>query len=224
MKITKQRPVIIFLGRSGSGKGTQAELLMNKFSGFYYISTGDLFRKLAKANSDVSRIIAEVLSRGELPFDDLATTLWMHEVSFNVKEGEGIILDGAPRRVQEAKNLDKFLEFMGRLKNTRVLYIDVSKEEAVNRLLKRRICTKCGFLVPWLGDYKNWTTCNKCGGLLKARGDDKLEAIEGRMEFFKKAVVPTVKYYEKQNRLIKINGEQGIDKIFQDIVKMTKLK
>lgn len=217
-----KKSVIVLLGRSGSGKGTQAMLLREKFSNFYYISTGDLFRKLAKTGSEVSLIIDKILQQGGLPFDDLATTLWMHEVAFNVKDDRGIIFDGSPRRLQEAKNLDNFLGFMGRLSETKVFLIDVSEKEAFNRLMKRRICQKCSFLVPWIGDYKKWKICEKCGGELKTRHDDTVGSIRKRLNYFKKNVMPAVRYYKKKKRLIIINGEQSIEKVFADILKHLK--
>ena len=213
----------VFIGRSGSGKGTQAELLMEKFKDLYYISTGDLFRGLIKRDTETAYRIKKVLEEGGLPFDDLATMLWMHEISFNVKRGQGVILDGAPRRKVEAENLDRFLDFLEKQDSAKFILIDISREEAFNRLTKRRICKKCGKLIPYLDPYKNWEKCEECGGELMIRFDDNPEAIKNRLDYFDETVLETIDYYKEKNKLIVINGEQGIEKIHNDIMEAINL-
>ena len=180
---------IILMGRSGSGKGTQAELLQKEFGYFYSVQTGEWFRKLTKADSDMGHRVKKVLDKGGLPYDDIATTLWMHDLAFNLKEDQGIIADGFPRRTNEAQNLDRFLEFLNRIAATYYVYLEVSKEEVLRRLLAR------------------------------GRYDDNEEAIEGRMSYFEERVMPVVEYYKEQNKLITINGEQSPEKIYEDILK-----
>lgn len=209
----------VLIGRSGSGKGTEADLLMDRIGNLYYISTGDLFRGLAKAETATSWRIKEVLDSGGLPFDDLATTLWMHEIAFNVKRGQGFILDGAPRRLVEAENLDRFLDFLEWKENTFHLLIDVSREEAFNRLTKRRICNECGKLIPWTGKSQDLKTCDECGGKLIIRKDDNPEAINSRLDYYEEIVTEVVDYYNGQDRLIIINGEQSIEAVYKDIIK-----
>lgn len=209
-----------FLGRSGSGKGTQAKLLINHFkSDFFYISTGDLFRDLAKSNSEPAQKIKKVMQEGGLPFDYMAISLWMHKICYELKAEQGLILDGAPRRLNEAMILEDFLEFLGRKENTFNILIDISRKEAFNRLTKRRICKDCGRLIPWVGDLKNLKACDKCGGELITRVDDNPEAINKRLDYFDERVVPAIDFYEKQGRLIRINGEQSIEDVFKDIIK-----
>lgn len=209
----------VLIGRSGSGKGTQAKLLMEKYKDLYYISTGDLFRELAKTDSAVGAKIRKILKEGGLPFDDLATTLWMHEISFKVKENQGIIADGMPRRLNEAKNFDQFMEFLGRGKDIFYLLIDISRQEAFDRLTKRRICKKCGQLIPWVGEFKKIKVCDKCGGELLHRQDDTPEAINNRLDFFDDRVSEVINYYKEKGELIKINGDQSIEGVFNDITK-----
>lgn len=180
---------VILVGRSGSGKGTQAELLQKKFGYFYSVQTGEWFRKLTKTDSDVGHRVKEILDKGGLPYDDLATTLWMYDLAFNLKEEQGLLADGFPRRVNEAKNLDGFLKFLGRLDNTFYIYIEVSNEESTHRLLDR------------------------------GRYDDNDKSIEGRMAYFEERVLPVVDYYRENGKLIIINGEQAPEKIYQDILK-----
>ena len=212
----------ILIGRSGSGKGTQAELLKERFGNLHHFCTGDMFRALAKADTAVGAKIRKVISEGGLPLDDIATTLWMHAISFNLKESEGLLADGFPRRLPEAKNLDRFLEFLDRKENTFPILIDISREEAFGRLTKRRICKKCGKLIPWVGEFKELKVCPDCGGELVTRPDDNEEAINNRLDFYEKNVVPVVEYYKEQGRLLEINGDQPIEKVFEDLLASLK--
>lgn len=185
MKTTKN---FVLIGRSGSGKGTQAEFLMEYFGNLVYISTGALFRELAKADTVASKKVIDILESGGLPFDDLATTLWMHEIAFKVKEDQGFIMDGAPRRPQEAQNLDRFLEFLDLDKRTFFILIDISREEAFKRLSAR------------------------------GRSDDSKDAINSRMDYYEKIVRGVVEHYESRRRLIRINGEQSVEDVHKDIM------
>ncbi len=208
----------VLIGRSGCGKGTQAKLLGEHFGNLFYISTGSLFRKMAEYDTQVGHKIKELLNGGGLPFDDLATMLWMSAISYNLKEEQGFCLDGAPRRLEEANALDSFLHYLERTDSTIVILIDISRKEAFDRLTKRRICKKCGQLITWVGDYKNLQACDKCGGDLEERADDTPEAIKNRLDYFDKDVSKVIKYFKKKKRLVKINGEQPIEKVFQDIL------
>ena len=214
----------VLIGRSGSGKGTQAKFLIKHFGNFVYISSGDLFRKLIKADTAVGKRVKKVVEKGGLPFDEIATTLWMHEFSYNVKDGQNFILDGAPRRLNEAKTLDGFLEFLERKDSTFILLLDISREEAFARLSKRRICKKCGRLAPWVGEFKKMKVCDRCGGELSVRRDDTREAINRRLDYYETKVVPVIKFYEGQKKLIKINGEQSIENVFKEILNKLKIQ
>jgi len=214
-----QKPInFVLIGRSGCGKGTQAKLLDDHFGNLFYISTGSLFRKIAEHDTQVGHKIKELLGGGGLPFDDLATMLWMSAITYNLREEQGFCLDGAPRRLEEAKALDAFLEYLERQKSTMIILIDISREEAFDRLTKRRICQNCGALIPWVGEYKNMEACNKCGGVLEERADDVPEAIKNRLDYFDKDVSCVIKYFKKKKRLITIKGEQTIEKVFNDIL------
>ncbi len=176
-----------FIGRSGCGKGTQADFLMKKFPYLKHVTTGKLFRELSLQDTDAGHRIKKDMTDGTLPFDDLATTLWMREIAYTVKEDEGILLDGAPRRVPEAKNLERFLTFLERDKHVFNIFIDISRDEAFNRLKARR------------------------------RDDDTDEAINGRQDYFEEFVQPVVEFYKERGRLITINGEQSEEDVFSDI-------
>ncbi|MCP6719012.1 MAG: nucleoside monophosphate kinase [Patescibacteria group bacterium] len=209
----------VLIGRSGSGKGSQAELLKKHFGNLVHINSGSLFRDLAEIDSDMGKRIRKVMEEGGLPFDDIAITLWMYEIAYKIKEDQGILADGFPRRLNESEALDRFLGFLDRKENTFIILIDVSRQEAFDRLTKRRICKECGQLIPWVGEFKNLKVCDKCSGELITRVDDKPEAINSRLDYYENRVVKSIKYYQDQGRLIKINGEQSIEDVFKDILK-----
>ncbi len=179
----------IFIGRSGCGKGTQVELLKKEFANLISISTGDLMRDLAKADSQVGKKIKAVLAVGGLPFDDIATTLWMYEIAYTLKKDQGLICDGFPRRLNEAQNLNNFFEWLERKSHTLVLLLDISRKEATRRLK------------------------------LRARKDDHDLEIKNRLDYFEERVVPAIDYYKKQGMLYTINAELSIEQVFKQILK-----
>lgn len=202
MKDSKNKPLnFILMGPPASGKGTQAELLLKKFPSYFYISTGKLFRKLSASNTDTGQRVKDIVESGGLPFDDLATTLWMHEIAFNVRKNQGIVADGFPRRLQEAKDLDEFLKFLERKDNTYFFLIDISEKEAFKRLVKGRL---------------------ERGGRRIKRADDEIEDIKRRFKLYRRRTIPAMNYFKKQSFLIKIDGEQSIKKVFKDILRKIK--
>lgn len=216
--------IIILLGRSGCGKGTQAELIQGKY-GLEYIGSGDFLRERIKTRDFTGEKIEKVIKSGFF-----VPTPIVIDILLDVLEGckknsqnlKGIIFDGVPRKLIEAQVLDQTLEWYEWDKNVKVLLIDISEEEAFNRLTKRRICKNCGKLIPYIGNYKNLTACDECGGELVTRSDDKEEAIRSRLNEFKDKTQPVLEYYEKQGKLTKINGEQSIEEVHQDILKAIK--
>jgi adenylate kinase len=216
--------VYIFLGRSGSGKGTQARLLQEKF-GLRYISSGDFLRERIKSRDFTGEKMEKVLKSGIF----LPTPMIM-DILLDILEGykkndqnlKGIIFDGVPRKLLEAQLLDETLEWYEWDKDVKALLIDISEQEAVNRLTKRRICQNCGKVIPYVGAYKNITKCDECGGALVTRPDDKEEAIKSRLNEFNDKTQPVVDYYIEQNKLIQINGEQSIEDVNREILEKIK--
>ncbi|PJE57589.1 MAG: adenylate kinase [Candidatus Portnoybacteria bacterium CG10_big_fil_rev_8_21_14_0_10_38_18] len=203
MKDSKKILNFIIIGPPGSGKGTQAKLLLKQFGNLYYISTGDLFRKLSATKSDTGKRVKKIVYSGGLPMDEIAITLWMHEIIFKVKENQGILGDGFPRRISEAKSINKLLEFLGRKKNTCFFLIDISEKESYRRLVRR---------------------VDAATGKEIKRADDEKKDIKLRWKLYRQRTVPAIKYLKKNCRLIRINGEQPIEKVFKDILKTIKRK
>ncbi len=179
---------LILFGRSGSGKGTQAELLIKHFKNMLQISTGDLFRNLAEQNTDAGIRIKKVVDKGGLPFDQMATTLWMHKISYELKKDQHLLCDGLPRRLSESEDLYDFLLWLERIDNTKALVIEISREEAIRRLLERN------------------------------RHDDDEKAINKRLDWYEDRVVPAINFFKDKGLIIKINGEQPIDEVFKEIL------
>ena len=128
--------LIILLGKSGSGKGTQASLLAKKFH-FEHVSTGNLLRARAKKKDFIGRRIQEILDVGGL-MTSIVISLWIHEFErWRKRKVNGVILEGSPRKVYEAYALDDTLDFYGLAKDMRVVHLDISDREALKRLLLR---------------------------------------------------------------------------------------
>jgi adenylate kinase len=206
------------IGRSGCGKGTQANLLKNHFGNLFRISTGDMLRNLAKLDTSAGKSAKKILESGGLIPDFMIIGLWMRELCLNLKDDQGILFDGALRRLIEAEQADAFLDFVGKKDKFFPILLDISREEAFDRLTKRRLCKNCGKIIPWVGEYKNMEKCDSCGGELENRKDDKPESINNRLDFFDTEVMQVINYYKKNNRLITVNGEQSIENVFKDIL------
>lgn len=215
--------IVIFLGKSGSGKGTQAKLLQKKF-GLDYIGSGDLLRARGKKEDFTGKKIAKILVRGKLIPTPAIFKLWLDKIEElkNKKKLKGFIMDGNPRKIMEAYLIDEALEFYEWGKNVKILLIHISNKEAIWRLTKRRICKKCKKIIPFVGQFRKIKKCSRCGGQLIGRSDDTIEAVKNRLKWFKTEVQPIINYYRKTGRLIKINGEQSIENVFKDILKVIK--
>jgi len=217
---TKNYLVVIILGPSGSGKGTQSKLLVRKF-GFDYFGSGDALRKRQKIADFTGKKLIKVMNRGELVPSFVISKLWIDKLE-KLKQSKGtsgFVLDGSPRKIAEAKFFDEALIWYEFQKKVKVIFINISMKESLHRLTKRRICKKCGRLIPYIGKFKSLKKCDKCGGRLIFRPDDKPRAIKKRLEEFKREVIPVINYYKKQGKLIEIDGERSIEAIFQDILK-----
>ena len=223
MKLSKKPLVIIFLGKPGSGKGTQAELLGEKL-GLDYIGSGDLLRERALKEDFTGRKTKIVTDTGGLIPTPVIFKLWLDkfEELKNRKKLKGFVIDGSPRKILEAYLIDEALEWYEWDKNVKIMLIDISNKEAIWRLVKRRICKKCEAIIPYVGKFREIKKCPKCGGELIHRADDTVSGVKNRLAWFRTDVQPVINYYRKTGRLIKINGEQSIEAVFQDIFKIFK--
>jgi len=207
---------LILLGPPGAGKGTQAANIVEKYR-IPHISTGDIFRKNIQEGTELGKKAKEYMDQGLLVPDELVVAI----VEERLKEADckdGFLLDGFPRTVEQAEALDKVLAEMDVALDS-VINIEVDKEILVNRAVGRRICKDCGatYHIEFNPPQKEGV-CDKCGGSLYQRADDNEETVSTRVEVYLKQTQPLIDYYTKRGILITIDGQQPIDKVFEDIV------
>ena len=207
--------IIILLGPPGAGKGTIAGEI-KKENDLPIISTGDILRKAIKNGTDLGKETQSYVNSGKLVPDYLI----MKIIEERIKEKDckkGFMFDGFPRTIQQAEDLDLLFK---RLKYNidQVFYFETSKKTIIERLSDRRVCTKCGAIYNLnYNPPKNKDKCDKCGGELLQRDDDKEETILKRLEVFNDETLPLVDYYQKQNILTKINADQDLDDRFKEV-------
>ena len=210
--------IIILLGPPGSGKGTQADKIRDMLK-IPHISTGDMLREAIKNNSPIGKEVKQYLDSGKLVPDETIIKLISQRTNQTDCE-KGFILDGFPRTINQAKGLDLILNQMKR-KIDKVINLAVSEEILVERLSGRRTCSKCG--APYHIKYKppeKENICNKCGGELYQRDDDKPETIKQRFQVYQQQTAPLLDYYKKV--VINVSGDENIDKISNRIASIIK--
>ncbi len=196
--------VIIMLGAPGTGKGTVASILAERLE-IPQVSTGDIFRKNIKEQTELGRLAESFISKGELVPDDTTIGIVIDRLNEpDVKSG--IILDGFPRTVKQAEELDKILKKDGK-KVDIVVNLSTPKEEIIERIVNRRICSnqeckKVYNLV--LNPPKKDGICDKCGHELIQRKDDNIETVESRLKKYFELTSPLIEYYEKTQKLYSI--------------------
>ena len=190
---------IVLLGAPGSGKGTVAEVLSQNLK-LAHISTGDLFRENLKNETELGKEAKSYMDKGELVPDDV--TVKMLEQRMEEPDiANGVILDGFPRTVNQAIILDKLLEKKG-ISIDMALNIDVPFDEIVKRIANRRSCKGCSAIYNIeFNPPKQEGKCDKCGGELYQREDQKPEVVQNRLEVYKNTADEIIKYYEEKNIL-----------------------
>jgi adenylate kinase len=197
---------IVLLGPPGAGKGTQAKVLAQKLK-LPHISTGDLLRENVKGQSALGKEAKGYMDSGLLVPDELVAKMLMQRFDQpDVKQG--FILDGYPRNIAQAKTLDEMLSSR-KLDLDFVVYLDTSEAVIIQRLSGRLVCSACGlnFHIKNMPP-KASGRCDNCKGLLIQRSDDKEETVKKRLEVYKKEVSSLIKYYEAQNKLHRLSGDE----------------
>ncbi len=201
---------IVFLGKPGSGKGTQAEALARAL-GLPHLSSGEVLRTEIRDGTEFGREVEEYVLRGEIGPEELIANVILHHIE-RTGIGDRHILDGFPRTLLQAELLD------GRFPPDRAILLSVPDEAVVDRLSNRRTCSGCGTIRRMEGNGAKAAACPACGGELVVRADDHPEAIERRLDTFSREVGPVIRYYEGSGRLARIDGARPIPDIERDLL------
>ncbi|MDR2602598.1 MAG: adenylate kinase [Spirochaetaceae bacterium] len=195
---------LIFLGPPGAGKGTlavRAKELINA----PHISTGNIFREAIAAKTDLGLKVKAIIDSGGL-VDDETTIALIKERLAQKDASNGYILDGFPRTTAQAEALSGFSSV------TKAINFDATDDVVLKRLGGRRVCRKCGF--NWHKTFnppKNENICDKCGGDIYTRDDDKAEAVQKRLAVYREQTAPLIDWYKKAGLLCEINANSGVE-------------
>jgi adenylate kinase len=208
---------IILIGAQGSGKGTQAELLAKNL-GIHHISSGDLFRKASNEGTELGKQVRAYMDRGELVPDDLTVSMILHHIAEMGYMRDGILLDGFPRTMAQAQALDKGMSSVDQHIDCAV-YLKVPHEVLLRRLSGRYICRaaqhvyNCETKPPKVPGI-----CDVDGSELYQRSDDQGPAVQRRLDIFFEGTIQLLDYYQKQAKLMEVNGNQPIEQVQKDLL------
>lgn len=213
---------IVMLGKPGSGKGTVGKML-SKSLGITHISSGELFRSYIKKTGEIGKEIESHVIKGNLVPDELAIKLVEKRLE-EIDCKDGVILDGFPRTVTQAKALDKFLN----TKNSKIdmaIELELSDKDIIDRIVKRRMCSNVDCREIYNLEFKKPKQegiCDKCGSKLVQREDDKIETVEQRLKTYHETSAKLVDYYREKELLyaVKLNIHSG--KTSEDVAKEVK--
>jgi adenylate kinase len=207
---------LVLLGAPGAGKGTQAKKLIEKYS-IPQISTGDLLRAAVSAGTPLGKEAKSSMDKGELVPDSVVLGM----VEERLKQDDckkGYILDGFPRNTKQAEALDRMLTSLN-MPLSAALSVDVPFDDLMKRLTGRRTCKACGQMYNvYSNTPKKEGICDKCGGALFQRDDDKEETIKKRLEVYSSQTAPLIDYYKNKGILKTVGGTGSIDEIFKSVL------
>lgn len=210
--------LLVFLGAPGVGKGTQADKVAAQY-GVLKISTGDLLREAVRNQTQLGLEAKGYMDQGKLVPDSVVIRL-VREKLVDPGCARGVILDGFPRTVAQAEELEKVLNERG-VRLDRVINFRVSREDVVKRLSGRRSCPKCQatYHVEF-APSKKVGLCDRCGAALMQRNDDHREAIETRLSVYEEQTAPLIGFYEKKSMLSHLDGAGAVESVYQSLAKV----
>ena len=202
---------IILLGAPGAGKGTQASKIKQKYN-LLHISTGDIFRANIKGGTEIGKLAKSYLDAGKLVPDEVTCNIVKDRLSWDdIKQG--YMLDGFPRNLFQAQELDKFAKI------DLCLNIEVDESLLMDRICGRRVCA-CGESYH-ISTLNGVTTCAKCGKELYQRADDNPETVKTRLDTYNAQTAPLIDYYKSQGKLVSVRSGKGSpDETFAQICKI----
>jgi adenylate kinase len=208
------KPRLVLLGKQGAGKGTQAKRLAEHYE-ISHLSTGDMFREQAAQGTAFGLEAKRYMDEGDLVPDDIVIGVVEECLAPGGPLGNGFVLDGFPRTLHQAKELDRVLGDQLDL----ALNIDVPYEVVLDRLAGRRVCENCQRVYHVnMPPTRDWI-CDTCGGNVVQRDDDKPEAIDRRLQLYDQETVPIIDYYRDRGLLQVVDGVGEGDDVFERLVK-----
>ncbi|MBM4307036.1 MAG: adenylate kinase [Deltaproteobacteria bacterium] len=213
---------LILLGPPGAGKGTQAQMIVERYH-IPQISTGDILRAAVKEGTALGKQAKAFMAKGELVPDEVVIGI----IDQRLREPDcktGFILDGFPRTTPQAEALQAILTKIGKSVD-HVVNIEVDSEELIKRLTGRRTCKNCGgmFHILFHPPPKEGV-CDRCGGTLYQREDDREETIRTRLKEYQKQTAPLIQYYQDKQLLRSIRGVGGQNQIFEQVIRVLNAK
>jgi|Deesub1362A_J573_1020465.scaffolds.fasta_scaffold01233_6 adenylate kinase len=206
---------LILLGAPGAGKGTQAEMIVAKYN-IPQISTGDMLREAVAKGTELGQKAKEYMDKGELVPDEVVIGIVKERLA-QPDCDKGFILDGFPRTINQAEALDGILKELNK-KIDAVINVYVPEEEIVKRIVNRRTCRNCKAVYHLIyNPPKEEGKCDKCGGELYQRDDDKEETVKERLKVYKSQTQPLIDYYSKKGVVYDIDGTKTIEEVFKQI-------
>lgn len=207
---------IIILGQQGSGKGTQAEMLAQKYN-LEHIDMGKTLREVAKLDTPLGREIYSIQNMTKTLVPSRILREVLHIKLNSLPREQGVVFDGVPRTMDQLEYIESAMREFGR-KIDKVFFVDIPEEESIARISKRWICRKCKTVLIMGKDVQSKKDpCPACQGEITQRADDTPEGIKIRLRIFKEETAPVVEYYRKKGLLVEIDGMRPIEKVFQDI-------
>ncbi len=207
---------IIFLGAPGVGKGTQA-LTVSRELNLAHIASGDLFRQALEQGTELGLQAKAYMEKGKLVPNEITIKMVLERISAPDCDS-GVILDGFPRNLEQAKALDKSLAEQSKVID-KVVYIKVSEEELLNRLSGRWICRNCQTPYHAINSPPQVQgKCDKCGGELYQRPDDNVETVKKRLQVYFAQTAPLIDYYTRAGKLVEVGGDRSVDEVSRRIV------
>jgi len=211
---------LILLGPPGAGKGTQAVRLSKEY-GWIHISTGDMLRDAVAKGAEFGKKAKSFMDAGELVPDDIINKIVVERIE-DIPGSAGFILDGYPRTEAQAQKLQEAFGKLGQ-RIDKVIYFKTSPAVSIKRLSGRRVCRKCGanFHVSNIPPKKEGV-CDKCGGELFQRPDDKEETVRNRLNVYEEQTKKLLTFYEKKKILMPVSGDLDVDGLFRELSALFK--
>ncbi|UQX87987.1 adenylate kinase [Jatrophihabitans telluris] len=209
---------LVLVGPPGAGKGTQAEFIADRFT-IPKISTGDIFRANVSGGTELGKLAKQYMDAGDL-VPDKVTIAMVRDRLGEPDAAAGFLLDGFPRNVAQAYELDSILGDLGTSLDV-VLELQVDNEEVVRRLSGRRTCRKCGHI--WHVEYDSTQAdgvCDKCGGELYQRDDDQAETVRHRLDVYAEQTSPLIEFYTNRSQLVVVDAIGTVEDVTERAIRV----